>query len=207
MHRLTILRVCCLVVVILISLSGCIDIVSELRIADDGSGTVALQYSVAKALMNLGAVDTKSKFYTLPVSKSDFENAVAGIDGLEISSYDITEETDVIKVNCEIAFDSVEALSEFYGATGPGSVSLTTENGTTVFKQVLFPGTGSVVDEESAQLVETFFDGYTASFELRAPGNVTSVSSGSFSGRTATVDFAIPDVVLSQDPVVWEVRW
>jgi hypothetical protein len=196
-----------LAVALVILLSSCVDVVSELRLGDDGSGTLTLRYTVAKALLNLGTTDEENRFYAFPISEEDFRDTVDAIDGLSLSSFDTAEEVDVVRVESELSFTSIDALSDFFGSSGPGAVELITDGDVTTFRHTLFEGTGAPPDVESARLIEAFFDGYEAAFSLRVPSEIVSVSAGAFDGKTASVDFAIPEVVTSEDAIVWEVSW
>jgi hypothetical protein len=194
-------------VLLVFSLVSCLDVISEFRLNEDGSGRMSLTYTVSKSLLHMGTTDEKDKFYALPVSREDFEESVSAIDGLSLSSYDISEEADVYQIESELAFRSIEALAGFFSASGPGTVGLDNNGDSTVFRYVIFAGNEAPVDEESVRLIESLFGEYTAAFSLRAPSDVRSVTGGTFSGRNASVEFATADIMVSGEPVVWEVRW
>ena len=175
--------------------------------SDDGSGTITLRYKVAKALLNLGPTDEENRFYAFPVSEQDFRDTVDAVDGLSLSSFNSGEEVDVVLVEAELAFASIDSLSEFFSSSGPGAIELIKTGSSTTYRHTLFAGTGAPTDEESARLIRAYFDGYKVTFSLRAPSNIVSVSAGVFDGRNASVEFAIPEVATSEDPIVWEVSW
>lgn len=195
------------VLILLVALASCVDVVSSFRINDDGSGSLSLRYSVSKALLNLGTIDEENRFYALPVSESDFLETTESVDGVELSSFKVDEEVDLYNVEAGITFDGIDSLSSFFGASGPGTVSLTSVGGDSVFTYTVYPGAGAEVDPESAAFIDAFFSDYAAAFSLRAPADVKSVSDGSFSGRDAEVEYPTADVLKSVDPVIWEVRW
>ncbi|MBN1686168.1 MAG: hypothetical protein JW852_05910 [Spirochaetales bacterium] len=188
-------------------LASCIDIVADVEINNDGSGSIRLAYTAARALVNMGTIDEEDRFYAVPISEQDFLNSAEKIDGLSLRTFDLKEDVDNLQIEAVLDFDSVEALSALFSSSGPGAVDITTEGGVTVYRQVIYGGSGEEIDDESRDFIETFFSEYSVVFSVDAPAEIKAVNLGEFSRRAANLRLAITDILLSPQPVVWEVRW
>ena len=179
----------------------------RIELKQDHSGTVVLNYSVMRAIINLGTIDEDKPFYTIPVSRGDFERTVARVEGLDLKTFRVAEDSAELHVDAELTFESTDALSQLFSGSGPGAVEITTVDGRTVYRHIVFSGNGSEIDADSKKMIETFFKDYEAIFTLAAPEPIESVSHGAFDGRNASVSFDISKVTLEANPVIWEVTW
>jgi hypothetical protein len=194
-------------------LTSCLDLESRIQVASDGSGTIALSYSVNKALLNMGTIDDNNKFIAIPISKEDFKRSAEGIDGLTLKSYSIEETEESAQVDAVFKFKDIDALSALFGGAESEAVRIAERGGQTIFRHVLFDGIVSsgnsdvVLDEDSREMIETFFGTNEMTFFVNTPKTIQSVSRGSFDGKTATIVFPLAEVVAADDPIVWEIRW
>jgi len=191
---------------ILFFLSSCVDLTTEIELNVDGSGSIRLVYAASRAMINLGTIDEENRFYALPVSEDDFLATVDQVEGLELSSFRLDEEVDTLQIEATLDFESIDVLSELFSSSGPGAIELV-QNGGTVYKHTIYGGSGEEIDPDSRELIETFFSEDSVELSLDAPRAIQSVNIGDFSGSEARVELAMTDILFSQEPVIWEVRW
>lgn len=188
-------------------LSSCIDIAAGITLNTDGSGRLRLAYTASRAFVNLGTIDEEERFYAVPVSEEDFRSTADKIDGLSLQSFSLDEKVDTTYIEATLDFDSVEALSGLFGSSGPGAIELTQEGNDVVYRQVIYGGSAEEIDGESRDFIQTFFAGNVVEFSFEAPAGIKGTSIGTFSGRVANMELLLPEVLLSSQPLVWEVRW
>ena len=194
-------------IAVAVLVSSCIDIKTEIVINQNGGGTVTLEYAVSKMVLNMGTIDDDQRFYAVPISEDDFRKTANGIEGLTLDSFKMKEEVEVIHINAELKFESIESLSKLFSTSGPGEVTLSQSDGKTSYTHTLFQGATEKVDEDSRKMIQTFFGDYGIDFSLRAPDDIASVSAGTFDGREARFELPLPEAVLSEAPLVWQVVW
>ena len=191
----------------LATLVSCIDLSSDISIGADGSGTIQLSYTASMTTVNLGTIDEKDRFYAVPVSRKDFQTTVDRIDGLTLRSFDLTEDADTVHVEATLGFDSVDALSQLFSSSGPGAVEISANGSSTSYRQIIYGGSGEDINEESRQFIETFFIDDSVEFTLEAPRDIIETNIGEFDGRKATAKLKLTEILLSTQPVIWEVQW
>jgi hypothetical protein len=194
---------------VVVLLASCVGIDEKVTVNSDGSGQVDLTYRVSKMISQLGAPEGTSKPIPLPVTGSDFRNAVQSVPGLSLQEYstDQTAQDNIVKAT--IGFANVASLSKLLDTGADQSISLTTGGGHSTFREVIFPGSPKGVDPDTLSLLKGAFAGYKLDFSLTAPVAITSANVGAISkdGKTATYNTSVVDVVQSKQPVVWEVTW
>lgn len=195
------------VVIFIFLLCSCIGVEMQVELNKDNSGRITLDYSVMRALIHLGTIDEERPFYTIPISREDFDRVVAAIDGLDLRSFKMEEDSAEVHVSAKIDFDSVDALSELFQSTGPGAIEITSSDERTVYRHQIFSGNHVELDPDSKKMIETFFKDYHIQYTLSTPLSVVATSHGEFSDKTATAVFNVADVTIATDPVVWEVSW
>lgn len=185
-------------------LTGCFDSDAEIRVDDDGSGRIDLEYRIDKELFRLGVFDDSDLALPIPVSRADFERAADNVDGLRLRRYRVREEAGLVTVEARLSFESVEALSHWYGAEG--SISLRESSGRTVWTQLLAPGS---VDSTVAEAIARSLEGYTVRYVLRPPSRVIGSSLGEITedGRASEVELTLSELATTEGPVIWSVEW
>ncbi len=196
-----------LTVCTLFLLASCIDLRSDIEVNEDGSGTIQLTYTAVSALVHLGTIDEDDRFYAIPISEDDFRSTAGEIEGITLRSFAIEDEVDTVTVTATLDFDSPAALSRLFGSSGPGTVEITSEGASTLYRQLIYGGAAEEIDAESRDFIESFFADYSVEFSLEAPQQISAVNSGDFTGRVATIELPMTEVLLSPSPIEWEVRW
>lgn len=192
-----------------IFLTSCIDIETSITLQEDGSGTVTMSYSISKMVMELGRLDEEDPFAPLPVSKTDFTATAAIVPGLEVISVKENEDAKNNYIEAELVFDSIEALSSFLSPDNEGGPEVYVEGGSTIFRYTLFTATEEDINQQSMDLIESFFAEDAVSMIIEAPARITSVNHGEITGngRKAQYSVAIAEIFQRNEDILWEVRW
>jgi hypothetical protein len=197
---------------------SCIGTGSGINIHGDGSGTIQLEYRLAKELEGLGKLDGNERWLPVPVGKADLERTVNRVEGLRLVSFSFKEDGKDIVYSARLDFDSPRALTGFLDASG-GQVQLDMEK-----KRLAFTFTGA---ENSAEFSEagfrdtviSAFSGYEFFLALNMPAAVSlrwldengveTRNPGTCSLDGATLNFSSPmsDLILLEKAYVMEITW
>ncbi len=192
-----------------IALSGCLSVETEISLSDDGSGRMDMVYTIDREFYELGVFDNSDMALPIPVSEAEFREAVRLHEGLRLRRYRSREEENSIVIEVRLEFESVEALSAWYGGSEEGGEAITLEaaGGRTVWHQLLYPGDGA--DGEIAEALGESLEGYALSYTLRPPREVVSATPGVVSSgrKEATISIGLDEIVRAVEPVFWDVRW
>jgi hypothetical protein len=198
----------CIVVVIVVLLSSCIGIESDLRIRQDGSGVLTLSYTVSQFIKNIDA-GRSEKQLPLPVNEEEFRRSAERIEGLRLTDLVEREDEENVYIRAELEFDNVEAVNAL-GREGQLGITLETQGGTTTFRQLIYEGQqGEEVTEESLKMIQTFFEGYELVYSVTVPAQVREHTLGVLApdGRTVTYTTTVPDILRTSEPLFLEVVW
>jgi len=192
-----------------IFLTSCIDIETSITLQEDGSGTVTMSYFISKMVMELGRLDEEDPFVPLPVSGADFTATAAIVPGLELISVKENEDAKDNYIEAELEFDSIEALSSFLSPDREGDPAVTVEGGSTIFRYTLFMATEEDINQQSMDLIESFFTEDAVSLTIEAPARITSVSHGEITGNGEKAEYSITiaEIFQRNEDIIWEVRW
>jgi hypothetical protein len=182
------------------ALSSCIGVQSQISLGRDGSGTLRLSYRISQFLR-------ESQDLPLPVSREDFQRAVAAAPGLRLEALSQREDEQDVTIEARIGFDRVEALNALGDRLG---LSYSEQEGGRVFRQRLYSGQPPEgISAESLKLAETFFQGYEVSLELSSPAPILSHSLGTVSEdkRSLRYQTTILELLKQKDEVTLEVTW
>jgi hypothetical protein len=208
-----------LVLAVLVLFTSCIGIKSGIDIRGDESGTITLEYRIARTLESMGKLDGNEKWPPVPVGRADFERTAARVPGLRVAAFSSrTEEGDLVnKVTLEFA--TLDALTGFLDPGGR-TAALYREQGRTRLVLVLGGGMGDA-NPALLELVRSSSEGYSLDFSLTLPGDgafnfidstgrsLEGPPAGTVSVRGRTAAFSCPmgDLFASAEPVILEMRW
>jgi len=198
----------CVPVVIVVLLSSCIGIESDIRIRQDGSGVLTLSYTVSQFIKNIDA-GRSEKQLPLPVNEEEFRRSADSIEGLSLTDLKEREDEENIYIQAELEFDSVEAVNAL-GREGQLGITLETQGATTTFRQLIYEGQqGEEITEDSLGMIETFFEGYELVYSVTVPAEVRDHTLGELSpdARTVTYTVTVPEILKTSGPLVLEVTW
>ena len=182
------------------ALSSCIGVQSQISLGRDGSGTLRLSYRISQFLR-------ESQELPLPVSREDFQRAVAAAPGLRLEALSQREDEQDVTIEARIGFDRVEALNALGDRLG---LSYSEQEGGHLFRQRLYSGQPpGGVSAESLKMAEAFFQGYEVSLELSSPVPILTHSLGTLSedGRSLRYQTTILELLKQKNEVTLEVAW
>jgi hypothetical protein len=185
----------------------------------DGSGTIALEYRVARALESLGKLDGNERWLPVPVGQADFERTVARVPGLSLNSFSSkqTERDNICQV--KLNFANLEALASFLDASGQRV--LLVRDGDRTALTLSFGGYRAVPDPELIALSSAITEGYGLGLRFSLPAPVscrvldtlgtgkTAPPAGTLRVQGSNVDYAAPmaDILAAAEPVILEILW
>jgi len=100
------------------ALSSCLGISADISLNQNGSGNIALEYQISKALDALGKLDGNERWNTIPVGKADFERTMDRLPGMKLSSFSSKEDRNNLIINAKMEFEDLNSLMSFIDASG-----------------------------------------------------------------------------------------
>jgi len=205
---------CCAALFPLFFLS-CVGVVSRITLNRDGSGTIQLEYRIARELESMGKLDGNEKWLPIPVGRADLERTAARIQGLSLTSYSSRQQGADTIHSAEFSFASLEALSAFFDSQG--QQFLADKSGKRM--RLAFPEQTNT-DPDFKELLTDALEGYEFSFSLTVPGQADVIwldkdgktmynILGSCLTRNNSVEYTVPmgQLVFLDASQVMEVRW
>jgi hypothetical protein len=196
---------CCAVVV----LASCVGVDSKLTIRDNGSGILIFSYRVSQLVADLGDSTSGKGVVPLPLSRGDFERSLAGAKGrVRLTRFDRSENEKDIIIRAELAFDSLEALSQVE-AFHDADLKTGTEGARHSFSQLIARAPAEPVTEDTFRMLDAFFDGYQLSFAIETPQPMQTTTLGSLSTDRKSLLYSttIKDILQTKSDIVLKVTW
>ena len=196
----------CLASVLLVS---CVGIDSMLTIRDNGSGTLVLTYRVSQLVADLGDSRSEKGIVPLPLSRSDFERSLGGAKGkVRLARFDRSENEKDITIRAEIAFESLNALSQVE-AFRDAELKATSSGSRHTFSQLIAHAPEEPVSEDTLRMIDSFFDGYNLTFAIEVPQpiQVNSLGTVSANKRVLTYTTNIKDIERAKSDIVLSLGW
>jgi hypothetical protein len=193
----------------LVVLSSCVGIDSNLSIRANGSGTLSLTYRVSQLIVNLGNPSDGRSVVPLPLSRSDFERSIQTTQGrVRLTRFDRSEDQKDITIRAELAFDSIDALSQM-DAFQSAQIRSSTDGGTRTFSELIAKAPREPLTDDSLKMVDAFFGGYNLTFTIEAPQPIKTNNLGTLSadGRVLTYKTTIGDIVRTKNDIVLSLSW
>jgi len=97
---------------------SCLGISADISLNQNGSGNIALEYQISKALDALGKLDGNERWNTIPVGKADFERTMDRLPGMKLASYSSKEDRNNLIINAKMEFEDLNSLMSFIDASG-----------------------------------------------------------------------------------------
>jgi hypothetical protein len=192
-----------------IMLSSCVGIDSRLTVRDNGSGTLELTYRISQLVADLGIASTGKSVVPLPVSRPDFERALAASNGkVRLTRFDRAEDQKDITIHADLAFDSVDALARI-AAFQEADIKWAADGARRTFSQTVAHAPRQPLTDDSRRMLETLFDGYDMNFVIVAPQPIQTAALGSLSAdkRTLSYKTTIKDIMTTTQDLVLSARW
>lgn len=200
-------------------LGACIGIDSRATFKSDGSGTLRVEYRIARSLWDLGREGGSS----LPIvaDERQLREALSRGKGLELVAVSRREDAKDIFIAAEVRFERVEALAETE-AFADMPMSLERSGDDFVFRQLIAPADGeqpgaagaraadaAVADREMEQMFGQLLGGYEVVLAVTAPRPLKAHSAGELSADRRSVTWRLPLDGLMELPkgAAFTVRW
>ena len=188
--------------------SGCLGAETHLTIKNDGTGTLEISYRVSKLVAYLGAESESHRHVILPVREEDLASFADDIEGVDLSRHTFRENDTDILVTARFQFNSLDAIaSMFRRLDGPTLTVVQGEDGTTTLSWLLYRGLVEPAGENVKQMVESFFADYSIEWRVSVPSEISYVSDGATDGATALISKNTTDLLLTVEPVTWEIQY
>ena len=193
-----------------VALTACVDLEMRFVMRRDGAGRVELRYRLpADALTLLDPVNGAPSL-PLPLTRADFEAALAGAEGARLRRFRRTDDDGEVRVSASIAFDSVEALRTVTGFDGL-PVSITAGDGVVELAQRVIPARAAAdaPDPTVVELAQALAGESRVTFVVVAPAAIESAAGATIDddGRTARFSRSLADYLTDPGPVDLIVRW
>ncbi|MDR1507550.1 MAG: hypothetical protein LBI67_10665 [Treponema sp.] len=195
-------------------LSSCVGAGSGITVRSDGSGTLALEYRLAKDLESLGKLDGNERWLPVPAGRADLERTVNRVPGLALVSFSSKEDGKDIVYSARLNFNSPRALTAFLDASLE-DVELDMER-----KRFVFTFLGAEnPDGGFRDTVASSFSGYEFFLTLSMPAPVSvrwldetgaeiqTPQTCLLKGSTVTFTSPMADIVLLDRTQVMEISW
>ena len=174
--------------------SSCLGLGLDITLTAQGSGTIALEYRIAKALHSLGTLDGNERWNTIPVGRADFERTMDRLPGLKLLSFNSSEDERDIIINARMEFNTIDDLLAFLDSQGKRSFL---QGNAAQGRLLLILSEGlDTLDPALASLLGNIFDSYEVRMSMTVPG-----------GRTERHLIPISQILTSGEGVSIEFSW
>jgi len=210
-----------LLLVFLTLLNSCIGLSINIQMNKDGSGRLAMEYSISKMLNNLGAFDGNESMPSIPIGKTDWERTISRIPGTKLTSYSSVEEKQDTVIKVVIDYKDDQALIALLSPLWK-SASINRQGQSGKLDIIILDDTDYTdYDDEVLDLMRIFTEGYniTLSFSGQVnliltvtdgDGNVIPVQDKAkavLSGKKVSYSIGIMDLLELEDGLGLRVTW
>ena len=196
----------CLASMLLLS---CVGIDSTMTIKDNGSGVLVLSYRISQMMTQLGDSTTGSSAIPLPVSRADFEQALAGTQGkVRLTKFDRSENEKDITIRAELAFDSLDALAQV-DSFKDSELKISTDGTRHTLTQTIAKAAKQPPSADTQRMMDELFGGYNLTFTIQTPTTIQSAPLGTLSAdkKSLTYTTSVKDAVITPNDIVLSVSW
>jgi len=208
-------------------LSSCFGVSMDVKLNQNGSGTITLKYSISRYIDSLGKLDGNERWNTIPVGKADFERTVDRLPEIKLSSFSSVENERDLVVNVKMEFESIRGLLAFLDASGRlSSFSGDANSGKLSLK--LSDGIENAADRKNSgldghldKLIFDICESYTVAVSMGFPaaGSLRIINSQGIAleeisgseikspGKNLSCVFPLYGILSSQEAIIAEFQW
>ena len=207
-----------ILVVLTVTLGGCLGIGVETRFNSDGSGTIVSKMRVSKMVLEMGSEEETG--LSIPTSKEDIEARFTGKSGIRLVEVTEEETEEDIIITSIVEFDSIESVVDSNDSPIETGMLQTTSEGTmfsmkvgeakdTILGAEDSPFAEAGLDESMLAMIEAFLEGYEIEYRVTAPSKITRHTIGDVDADGMSVTFKMPmaEYFVLSEPIVFEVVW
>ncbi|MDR2491264.1 MAG: hypothetical protein LBD20_07675 [Spirochaetaceae bacterium] len=200
-------------------MASCIGVKLNITAGKNGGGDMELEYRLKKELVELASFGDDDDEPPVPLTRQDFENSIAGINGISLKSYTHKKDDFDYSYKVKMNFASFDALAAFLSKTTDGSASYTQRGGKNEFTYFFWSGAGG--GNGTAEMFRGAFDGYGFDFSIRLPSSceayyvnangekLAAPPSGAaeLKGTTFVISAGMADLLLAGSPAAFVLTW
>lgn len=188
------------------ALCSCVGVESRLAIRNDGSGTLTLDYRIARAVADFGS--TSSQGAPLPVEKADFQRAIDGIPGVRLSRYTRRAAEDFVVIHAVLTFRNIDDLARVPALRDAG-LAFAESGDTHTLTQVVAGSPYTAPTPESLAMIDSLFAEAAVTVVLSTPSPMTPGTVGTLSPdrRTLTWNATLGELARRTGSVVLTATW
>ncbi len=187
-------------------LTACVGLNAEAVVSPDGSGRLAVQYSLPRYLSVLDSMADPGGTLPFPVERETLDRRALATPGVTVTRWSREDLPDEIRVSAELRFTGIQPLVEFLDP-GESRLSYAEEGGRRRLRVVLADGIPRTRD--ATTWADLQYDAYEVSLSLSIPNRTLSSSPGTVtsSGSTARYSAKTADLLKQSAPLAWVVSW
>lgn len=151
--------------------ASCVGASASFTVKRGGSGSVALEYRVAKTFSSMGDFLRESG-PPLPLSKEDFAASIKNVEGLELKSYEQKEDGSDDVYTVKIAFKKLEDVVSYLNSSQNQRIIYKEEDGKKTLTYFFWRSLESndiVKDDAMVSVISQAFNGYDFAFSINLP--------------------------------------
>lgn len=195
-----------LLISVILLLNSCLTIETDMKINSNGSGTMAINYTLDKGLKDISNLDTDDNIVPLNLNVEYLEEVTSKRDDVTYRNYKITEGDDYYNIEVVIVFETIEGLNSILPEDN--SVIVEKKGSETLFTQVIADESEADISEESLKIFKDIFKDHYFTLKVNVPSDIRSVENGiEVSDRVAVYQESFVDLISSNDKRSWSVRW
>jgi hypothetical protein len=190
-------------------LVSCVGIDSTLTLKDNGAGTLSMTYRISQLVTEIGVSSSGVRAVPLPVSRDEFQRAVARTGGkVRLTGFTRSENEQDVTIHAELAFDSLESLASM-DAFKDARLKLSRDGTGTTFSQTVSRSAGAPISEDTLAMMDALFSGYDLTFVVVPPRPVRAASLGAVSAdkKSVTYTTSVKDAVNVRSDAILSVSW
>ncbi|MDR0496085.1 MAG: hypothetical protein LBH42_00565 [Treponema sp.] len=219
MRRIYLIKIILVFVPFIFSLCSCLGVNVDIVINQNGSGTVALEYSIARTLDFIGRLDGNERWNTIPVGRADFERTIDRLPEMKLLSFSSKEDDKNLIITAKLGFDSLLGLLAFFDSGGRRS-TFSGDDGLRRITLTLNEGTEQN-NPDLNKLLEAISESYSVRMAMSFPSegslvitdkygkSIERISGSEIQARGKKVIFSIPsyEVLSSANGINVEFSW
>ena len=203
--------------ILIFSLSSCLGVNVDIRLNQNGSGTITLEYTVSQSLDSLGRLDGNERWNTIPTGRADFQRTIDRLPEMKLLSFSSREDNRNIINTARMEFSSIQGLLALLDADGRRS-SFSADAGSS--RLVLTLSEGAVTESPSLnELLAEITAPYDVKISVSFPREgslavmdregrpIDPESSFNTRGRTVSCSFPLYEILSSEDGIDLVFSW
>ncbi len=195
-----------IILTIMVFLSSCLTIESNLKLNANGSGNIHISYIMDKGLKGISTLGSQDEIVPLNLSEEYISEITNNNEDITYKDYKISEDEIYYRVDVTFEFETIEALNSVFPEEN--SVKIERIGNETVFTQVIVGKSDEALSTETREIFKDIFKDHSFTLKVRVPGDIISIENGIKSeNRLAIYQESFIDVINNPSLNSWSIRW